>query len=355
MKVAKLTIIPLRTLPLVSLLIGMLLQAQITADSSLEDARVNRLQSLEWGLFLHWSLGTFSGQEWTKGITDPAFFNPSAVDTDDWCEAAKSAGMGYILLVPKHHDGFCLWDTDTTDFKSTNSPIKTDVVASLRKSCDKYGLKLALYFSEADWTWPNMENPELKKRQLEELCTRYGEIAFFWMDTAQWDGGLDHGKTAEIVKQLQPDCFVGFNHGAPAGELQSREMGSLSALSGPTLPALSDSELQSLIEKNKQAVLDLDWETAAKQETILYNSYDGYRVAECSICINQKEGRWYWFYNEATKDNAIPAGQIADLYRKAKNNRVLLSIATGPGPDGRLRRIDHQRLAEVARLLQKPQ
>ena len=83
----------------------------------------------------------------------------------------------------------------------TNSPLGIDVLAKLRKSCDKYGIKLALYFSEGDWNWPGAEdgkggkggnNPEMKKAQLKELTTKYGPIEFFWMDHAIGDGGLSH-------------------------------------------------------------------------------------------------------------------------------------------------------------------
>ena len=66
---------------------------------------------------------------------------------------AKEAGMKYLVITAKHHDGFCLWDTETTDKKVTNSPLGKDVLAKLKKSCDKYGIKLALYFSEGDWNW----------------------------------------------------------------------------------------------------------------------------------------------------------------------------------------------------------
>jgi alpha-L-fucosidase len=89
--------------------------------------------------------------------------------------------MNYILFLTKHHDGFCLWDTDTTDKKVTNSPLGIDVLAKLKHSCDRHGIKLALYFSDGDWTWPKAkdgqymaggEDPEMKKAQLKELLTR---------------------------------------------------------------------------------------------------------------------------------------------------------------------------------------
>ena len=91
-----------------------------------DETRVQNMLDARWGMFLHFSLGTFSNEEWTKGINNPAYFNPTQINTDQWCRVAKEAGMGYIILVSKHHDGFCLWDTKTTDFKSTNSPIKKD-------------------------------------------------------------------------------------------------------------------------------------------------------------------------------------------------------------------------------------
>ncbi|NJL19350.1 MAG: alpha-L-fucosidase [Bdellovibrionaceae bacterium] len=153
---------------------------------------------MKWGMFVCWSFSTFSGVEWTRGVTDVNFFKATGCDTDQWCATAKEAGMGYILFLAKHHDGFCLWDTQTTDFKVTNAPLGIDVLAKLKASCDKYGLKLALYFSEGDWSWLNPEelprgshtelnarvqrrnqlwrssnNPEMKKAQLKELCTRY--------------------------------------------------------------------------------------------------------------------------------------------------------------------------------------
>ena len=203
--------------------------------------RAAQIRELRFGMFICWSFSTFSGFELTRTSKSPAFFKATGCDTDQWARTAKQAGMRYILFLTKHHDGFCLWDTKTTDWKTTNSPLGIDVLAALRKSCDKYGIKLALYFSEGDWTWIQDEKPEdglipgspqwrnpiwksganadLKKAQLKELCTEYGPIEFFWMDHAQGTGGLDHAATVEWIHRFQPNCFVGFNHGEPAGRL----------------------------------------------------------------------------------------------------------------------------------------
>ena len=153
--------------------------------------RAKEISDMKFGMFICWSFSTFYGEEWTPTLDkDASYFRATDCDTDQWCKVAKDAGMGYILFLSKHHDGFCLWDTETSQKKVTNSPIGIDVLAKLRKSCDKYGIKLALYFSEGDWNWPGAVdgkgydqgagiNPEMKKAQLKELCTRYGPIEFY--------------------------------------------------------------------------------------------------------------------------------------------------------------------------------
>ena len=138
-----------------------------------DEVRAQQIKDMKFGMFVCWSFSTFSGREWTKTLDkDASYFKATGCDTDQWCQTAKDAGMNYILFLAKHHDGFCLWDTATTEKKVTNSPLGIDVLAKLRKSCDKYGIKLALYFSEGDWNWPGARdrygkrggtNPEMKK------------------------------------------------------------------------------------------------------------------------------------------------------------------------------------------------
>jgi alpha-L-fucosidase len=162
--------------------------------------RTEQIREMKFGMFVCWSFSTFSGKEWTPTLDkDASYFRATGCDTDQWCRVAKDAGMGYILFLTKHHDGFCLWDTKTTEKKVTNSPLGTDVLRQLRNSCDRYSIKLALYFSEGDWNWPGAVDgkswkagagvdPETKKSQLKELCTEYGPVEFFWMDHAVGDG-----------------------------------------------------------------------------------------------------------------------------------------------------------------------
>lgn len=326
---------------------GMAVSSLAVADNA---SRSRDLAGLRCGLFVCWSLSTFSGQEWTRGVTDPGFFKATGCDTDQWCQTAKDAGMGYILFLTKHHDGFCLWDTKTTDFKTMNSPLHMDVLAALRRSCDKFGLKLALYFSEGDWRWikeplpqtgmlpdgpdwgkpiwASSQNADTKKAQLQELLTGYGDIAFFWMDHAQGDGGLSHRDTAEWVHHFQPDCFVGFNSGDPAGDLCLREMGT----PGP----IGDEKAS---QYNKEA------------ET----SYKGYLVAEFTYPIlPAHEGGAMWFYSLPKHDRlCLPAERLFKDYRGAVTFGNIFSIDVGPDYQGRLRDIDVATLHALGELIRQ--
>ncbi len=253
--------------------------------------------------------------------------------------------MNYILFLTKHGDGFCLWDTETTDRKVTNSPLGMDVLWQVRHSCDEHGLKLALYFCDGDWTWPGAvdggtswpgggdpetvkgSNPEAKKAQLRELLTQYGPVEFLWFDAAAGTGGLDHRATAAFVKGLQPDCFVGFNHGQPAGDLRLGEMGRptpLDNLSGAGVGA-----------KQREA-----WD------------YKGYLAAEFTMPILAGRDLGRWFYtNPQDEDKAMSAGGIFALYTEAVKVGNLFSLAVGPDRTGSLRAIDVKTLREVGRMI----
>jgi len=323
----------------VSILIGYInLSAQDYIQKIDDKIRAEQIKEMKFGMFICWSFSTFSGTEWTPTTDkDASFFKANGCDTDQWCKVAKNAGMGYILFLTKHHDGFCLWDTKTSDKKVTNSSLGIDVLAKLRNSCDKYGIKLALYFSEGDWNWPgavdgegyrsgSSKNPEMKKAQLKELCTKYGPIEFFWMDHAVGDGGLSHIETVDWVNQFQPNCFVGFNHGDPAGLLSLREMGR---------PGIIGDANTSLYNKDAES------------------SYKGYLVAEFTYPILPKhKGGAMWFYSLPEHDNLVlPAEKIYQDYLGAVKFGNIFSLNIGPNYEGRIRDIDVKTLKQVGRYI----
>ena len=212
-------------------------------------------------------------------------------------------------------------------------PLGIDVLAKLRKSCDKYGIKLALYFSEGDWNWPGAvymkgggHNPEMKKAQLKELCTQYGSIEFFWMDHAIGNGGLSHKETMEFIHQFQPNCFVGFNTGDSPGRLNLRERGA----PGPI--------------GDKKAV----W-----GDNHLKESYDHVLAAEFTYPILPKhEGGAQWFYTLPKYDGlCLPAEKIYYDYQGAVKYENLFSVDIGPDYRGRIRYIDVKTLQKVGRYI----
>lgn len=88
-----------------------------------------------YGMFIHFGVNTFSGDEWSDGTVPVSAYNPTRLDCDQWVRVAKDAGFRYVLLITKHHDGFCLWDSKYTDYDVASSPIKTDVVGEVSKAC----------------------------------------------------------------------------------------------------------------------------------------------------------------------------------------------------------------------------
>lgn len=90
-----------------------------------------------YGMFIHFGMNTFNQQEWSEGADDVTVYNPSQLDCEQWARVARDAGFRYIILITKHHDGFCLWDSQVTDYDVASSPVKTDVVKALSDACRK--------------------------------------------------------------------------------------------------------------------------------------------------------------------------------------------------------------------------
>ena len=206
---------------------------------------------MEWyldarfGMFIHWGLYSIPARgEWLRSeeeITKEDYmkyfeeFNPSDYDPKAWARAAKEAGMKYVVLTAKHHDGFCLYDSQYTDFKSTNTKLGRDIVKDFVEAVREEGLKVGLYFTIIDWYHddyphygdkfhPMRKNPEFNNEgrnfdnyltymhnQIREICTNYGKIDLLWFDFSYDDMRGEKWKATELmsmVRSLQPDVII---------------------------------------------------------------------------------------------------------------------------------------------------
>ncbi|UOE50837.1 alpha-L-fucosidase [Mucilaginibacter sp. SMC90] len=175
---------------------------------------------LKFGMFIHFNIPTYFNQDWPDPEASPAAFNPTKLDADQWAKAAKSANMTYGCLTTKHHSGFCIWDTKTTDYNVMHSPYKKDVVRQFVNAFRANGLKVMLYYSILDTHHklrPNEIQPkhiEMVKKQLTELLTNYGPIEALIIDgwDAPWSrisyDDVPFEQIYKLIKTLQPNCIL---------------------------------------------------------------------------------------------------------------------------------------------------
>ncbi|MBL0889473.1 MAG: alpha-L-fucosidase, partial [Gemmatimonadaceae bacterium] len=175
----------------------------------------------ELALFCHFGVNTFSNREWGDGREDPSIFNPTALDCREWTRAAKACGAKALILTAKHHDGFCLWPTATTNHSVKSSPFRNgtgDLVREFVDACRADGLRPGLYLSPWDRNHPAYgDSPrynDVYRAQLTELLTRYGSIHEVWFDGANGEGPngkrqqYDWPATWSLVRRLQPNAVM---------------------------------------------------------------------------------------------------------------------------------------------------
>jgi len=219
---------------------GCLLGAARTAVAALPDeTKEQKDQRMEWwregkfGMFIHWGLYAIPAGEWKgkkiSGIGEwimhrakipvPEYeplqkqFNPVNYDPKQWVAVAKAAGMKYIVITSKHHDGFCLFDSEHTDWDIMGTPYGKDLLKPLADACHEAGIKICWYHSIMDWHHPKAHSEEYfehMRKQLKELLTNYGPIGVLWFD-GEWIGEWNEEKGIELEKycrSLQPDLIV---------------------------------------------------------------------------------------------------------------------------------------------------
>lgn len=307
--------------------------AQIIVPATKPNLAQNEMIKRGYGMFIHFGINTFNNTEWSDGSLPVSSYNPTNLDPDQWVRTAKEAGFRYVLLVTKHHDGFCLWDSKYTTYDVASSPVKTDVVKAVSDACKKYGIKFAIYYSLWDRHEPSYKDKDPQKyinymlSQLTELFTNYGTIGELWLDGG-WDRkpsdwGID--QIYSLVKKINPACAVSVNH-TIVNEEGKRDF---------TVPA-------DMTEDNKYffqyfpsdfRLWDPKIITKFDKKQYLHEGKSYYLPFEHTLCISK---RWNWF----EKTQQLPTrdlDELEELFYWCTENDNCLVINVPPDQTGRIR------------------
>ncbi len=292
------------------------------------DARLAAWRQARFGMFIHWGPVSLKGTEigWSRGAQVPVDeydslykrFNPVKFDAGQWVSIAKQAGMKYLVLTTKHHDGFCLFDTRQTEHNIMHSPFGRDVVKELSEACRKQGIAFGTYYSVCDWHHPDFPHgspggtslkphPNLDRyeqylrNQVEELIRHYGPLETIWFDVCQ-DFDARRGKrVVDFVRSLQPDILIN-NRCANPGDYDTPE------------------------QQVGTFRMERPWET-------------------CMTICNQ----WAWKPNDGMK--SLPQCIQTLVLCAGGDGNLLLNV--GPMPSGEIEPRQVQRLLEMGQWLEK--
>ena len=310
-------------------------------------------QQMELTAFLHFGINTFTGREWGDGKENPALFNPTDFDAEQWVRSLKEAGFKMAILTAKHHDGFCLWPTKTTGHSVAASPWKDgkgDVVRELRDACDKYGIKFGVYLSpwdrNASCYGDSPKYNEFFIEQLTELLTNYGEVHEDWFDGANGEG--PHGKKQEYdwtailstIRRLQPRAVTAIMGDDVRWVGNERGLGRETEWSATVLTPGTYARCE---EQNKA----LGVKATSKD------------LGGRDMLVNAKELFWYpsevdvsirpgWFYHQQEDNQVKSLKHLTDIYFKSVGYNSVLLLNIPPDQRGRISDADVNRLKEFA-------
>lgn len=339
----------------------------------------NQLSALEneFIAFIHFGPNTFTRKEWGNGMEDPKVFDLENLDTDQWCEAMKAAGMKMVILTVKHHDGFVLWQSRYTDHGIMSTGFrdgKGDILKDLSESCRKYGLKLGIYLSPADLY--QIESPDglygngsqYTKRtiprqvegrpfenkttfefevddyneyflnQLFELLTEYGPVHELWFDGAhpKQKGGQKYNYQAwrELIHALAPEAVI---FGKEDLRWCGNEAGGTRDTEFNVVPYQFDPDTANYFPD----MTDID---LASRDKLASAAYLHYQPAETNTSI--REG---WFYRDDDKQKVRSADDVFDIYERSVGGNSIFLLNIPPNREGRFSDTDANVLKEVGK------
>lgn len=304
-------------------------------------------QEMEFYAFVHFSLNTFTNKEWGYGDESPQLFNPTNLDVRQWARVVKAAGMKGIILVAKHHDGFCLWPSAYTECSVKNSPWengKGDLIKELAAACKEYDLKLGLYLSPWDRNHPDYGKPgyiTYFRNQLKELLTNYGDIFEMWFDGANGGDGYYGGanetrkintleyynwdETYKMIYELAPKTLVW-----GVGPAEARWIGNEEGRAGKTNWSL-------LRQKDELA-------GKVHYSEFMSGHEDGEKWVPGEADVSIRPG---WFYHSVEDDKVRPLDEMVDIYYESIGRNATLLLNLPVDRRGLVHENDEARLKEL--------
>lgn len=306
-----------------------------------------RLAQKPFYCFIHFGMNTATAREWGSGLETVKDFTITNINVKQWVKVIKRSGATGIILTCKHHDGFCLWNTEYTDFSVKNTALNQDIVKLLSDECHRQKIDFGVYLSPWDMhdkRYGTKEYDDYFCNQLTELLTNYGEIFEVWFDGAKGSNAVkfeyDWERYYEIIRTLQPKANIAICGpdirwvGNEGGKTRVSEYSVVPSALQDTEKVMENSQQNETQAKSLQKYRSSD-EDLGSRKVLSKNAYLSWYPAEVDVSIRKG-----WFYSKKTNLTVKSARKLFKLYVTSVGNNCTLLLNVPPSDKGVIHRRD---------------